>query len=65
MIDALTSLKIATSRPLLLLHELRKLRHNINYEGHIPSESELNYALEIKQALWKPVLTEVKKQIEQ
>ena len=64
MINALTILKITTSRPLLLLHELRKLRHNINYEGHIPNESELKYAVEIKEALWKPVLAEVKKEIE-
>ncbi len=61
MIDALVKLQIKTSRPLLLLHELRKLRHNINYEGYIPNQEELSYVLAIKESLWEPLLLEVKR----
>ena len=64
MIDALTKLGIQTQRPLLLLHELRKIRHKVNYEGYIPTEEELKDILAIKEALWQPVLAKVKQLIE-
>ena len=64
MIDELLKLKVETAKPLNLLHELRKARHKINYEGHLPTKAELDYLLGIKKALWAPVLAEVKKLIE-
>lgn len=64
MIDALVKLKIKTPRSLSLLHEMRKLRHKINYEGHIPTQEELLYVISVKESLWQPVLLEVKKLID-
>ncbi len=64
MIEALTKLNIKASRPLSLLHELRKIRHQINYEGYLPTIEEANYVVAIRESLWKPLLAEVKKQIE-
>ena len=64
MINALMKLQTKAPRPLLVLHELRKLRHKINYQGYIPTEDEAKYALSIKEALWLPVLEEVKKSVE-
>ncbi|MBI2574716.1 hypothetical protein HYV82_02415 [Candidatus Woesearchaeota archaeon] len=61
MIDAIVRLQIKTPRSLMLLHEIRKLRHRINYIGYIPSEEEAEYVLSIKKALWKPVLAEAEK----
>jgi len=65
MIEALVKLNIKTSRPLLLLNELKRIRHQINYQGYIPTENEVKYAMEIKEALWSLILNEVKKQIEE
>lgn len=63
MINELIKLKIETDRSLGLLHELRKLRHKINYEGYIPPLVDLEYAISIKKSLWKKVLEEVNKAI--
>ena len=64
MIDALNELNIPTSRPIHLLKELKKLRNSINYDGYLPTQQEVEFVISIKKALWEPVLTEVKKQIE-
>ncbi len=64
MIDALVKLDIKTTRPLLLLNELKKIRHQINYNGYLPTEKDLKYVIELKESFWPNVLDEVKKQIE-
>lgn len=64
MIDALIKLDIKTTRPLPLLKELKKIRHQINYNGYVPTENDVKYAIELKEAFWADILTEVKKQIE-
>lgn len=64
MIDALVRLDIKTARPLVLLKELKKIRHQINYNGYVPTENDTKYAIELKVAFWADVLSEVKKQIE-
>lgn len=57
-IDALTKLKVTTSRPLQALINLMRLRHNINYKGYQPTEADLTDVLSIKNSCWKPVLEE-------
>ncbi|MBI2137094.1 hypothetical protein HYU12_01095 [Candidatus Woesearchaeota archaeon] len=64
MISRLLKINVKTTRPLLVLDELRKERNDINYEGYAPTEDEIKDAIAIKDALWKPVLTEVKRLIE-
>lgn len=64
MIDALIKLDVKTTRPLPLLKELKKIRHQINYNGYVPTENDVKYAIELKEAFWADILTEVKKQIE-
>lgn len=64
MIEALIKLNINTPRPLLLLNDLKRMRHQINYNGYVPTENEIKYVLEIKEAFWEQILAEVKMQIE-
>lgn len=64
MTDALINLNIKTTRPLILLKELKKMRHQINYNGYVPTENDVKYVIELKEALWADVLGEVKKQLE-
>ena len=63
MIDHLIGLRIVTERPLLLLNELRRIRNNINYNGYIPTKLELDSVLSFTDALWTPLLEEVKRLI--
>lgn len=64
MISRLLKINVKTTRPLLVLDELRRKRNDINYEGYTPTEDEIKDTLAIKDALWKPMLTEVKRLIE-
>jgi len=59
----LTSLPVNTSRPIQVLDNLRRLRHDINYQGYLPSQADLNDVLSIKQACWNPILNEIRRQI--
>lgn len=65
MIAALIHLNVKTTRPLETLHILRKLRHAINYEGYIPTAQDVADTLSIKNDLWQPLLTDVKRTIEE
>ncbi len=64
-IGALLQLPARTMRPIQVLDNLRRLRHDINYQGYLPSQADLDDVLSIKKACWKPVLEEVKRQINQ
>ena len=63
VINALLKLNINAEKSVLVLDELRKLRHSINYDGYIPSLKEIEYVISIKKALWIPVFKEVKKMV--
>ncbi len=56
---------VNTERPIKLIDTLRKLRHNINYYGYIPSKSEADDAISIAKACFYPLLCAIKKEIEQ
>ena len=60
-IQALIQLNPSTARPVQVLHNLRRLRHDINYRGYQPSENDLRDVLSIKESCWGPILNEVKK----
>ncbi|MBI4450600.1 hypothetical protein HY642_01375 [Candidatus Woesearchaeota archaeon] len=65
-IAQLTALvNVKTARPLPVLDNLRKLRHDINYHGYIPSMADLEDVLSIRDSCWAPILKEVKKQVGQ
>ncbi|HLC84977.1 MAG TPA: hypothetical protein VJH22_04245 [Candidatus Nanoarchaeia archaeon] len=55
--------KMNTTRPLRTLDQLRKLRHDINYQGYQPTQADLNEAVSIKNACWKPLYEEVSKRV--
>jgi len=62
-INELLKTKTKTKRPLNLIDNLRRLRHNINYYGYTPSAAELENAISLSKDLFKPLVIEIKKQI--
>ena len=60
-IKELMVLKVSTSRPLGVLDNLRRLRHNINYNGYKPTIAEIKDAIEIAESCFEPILKEVLK----
>ena len=62
-INALIELNTKTGRPIQVLDNLRRLRHDINYNGYIPSENDIKDVLSIKESCWKPILSEIKKKL--
>ena len=64
-IKELEKIKVETERPIRLIDTLRKLRHNINYYGYIPTKKEAEDAVSIAKACFNPLLKEIKKELEQ
>lgn len=62
-IKELETIKVETKRPIKLIDSLRKLRHNINYYGYIPSRAEAEDAISIAKACFYPLLGTIKKEI--
>lgn len=62
-INKLTTLNVKTLRPIHLLDNLRRLRHNINYYGYSPKLSEVEDVVSIAQNLFEPLLKEIKKRV--
>ena len=63
-INALIKLDVKTKRPLKLIDGLRKLRHNINYNGYSPSLDEMNDVISIAESCFSPLLEKVKNMVE-
>ncbi|MDD3175516.1 MAG: hypothetical protein PHU51_03495 [Candidatus Nanoarchaeia archaeon] len=63
-INELLKLKINTARPLNLIDNLRRLRHNINYYDYNTNLIEVKDALSLAKVLFIPLLKEIKKRIE-
>lgn len=61
-IRELDSVIAITKRPIKLIDTLRKLRHNINYYGYIPSKAEAEDAISISHACFYPLLNSIKKE---
>ncbi len=62
-IKELMGLKVSTMRPLGVLDNLRRLRHNINYNGYKPTIPEVKDAIKIAEGCFEPILREVLKLI--
>ena len=63
-IKELESIQVETKRPIKVIDTLRKLRHNINYYGYIPTKAEAEDAVSIAHACFYSLLREIKKEIE-
>ncbi|MBI3032765.1 hypothetical protein HYY69_04780 [Candidatus Woesearchaeota archaeon] len=62
-INELMKLKVNTDRPINLVDNLRRLRHNINYYGYQPSVEEVKEVKSIANSLFEPIKNEVLKKI--
>ncbi len=62
-IRELEKIQVKTDRPIRLIDSLRKIRHNINYYGYIPSKAEAEDAVSIAKACFKPLLEAIRKEI--
>ncbi len=62
-IKELLNLKINTKRPLNLIDNMRRLRHNINYYGYKPRIEEANEAISISKDLFNQIIKEIKEQL--
>lgn len=62
-IKELLKLKVETKRPIHLIDNLRRFRHNINYYGYQPSLLEVKDAVSIANSIFRPLYDEIKKKI--
>lgn len=62
-IKELEKIHVKTERPIGLIDSLRRLRHNINYYGYIPSKIEAEDAVSIAKACFYPLLEAIKKEV--
>jgi hypothetical protein len=61
----LLKLDVRTKRPINLIDNLRRSRHNINYYGYRPDVAEVQYAISIAETLFEPLFRAVKEKIGQ
>lgn len=64
-IKELLKLQVSTSRPINLIENLRKLRHNINYYGYSPKLIEVEDVISLAKSCFNPLLEAVLRQINQ
>ncbi len=64
-IQELENIKVETQRPTKLIDSLRRLRHNINYYGYVPSKIEAEDAISIAQACFYPLYEVIKRYLEE
>jgi hypothetical protein len=62
-IKELMKLKVKTDRPINIIDNLRRLRHNINYYGYKPALEEVKAVRELSKSLFEPIKNEVLKNI--
>ncbi len=62
-IKELESAPVKTERPIRLVDTLRRIRHNINYYGYIPSKAEAEDAISIAKSCFYPLLESIKKEL--
>lgn len=54
-ITTLLNLKAETKRPIQIIDNLRRLRHNINYYGYHPNPAETKEAISIAECCFEPL----------
>ena len=62
-IKELEKIQVKTDRPIKLINALRRIRHNINYYGYIPSKAEAEDAISIAKACFSPILESIRKEL--
>ena len=62
-VKELLKLKVNTSRPIYLIDNLRKLRHNINYYGYKPTSMEVEDTISLAKSCFEPLMKAVEKEI--
>jgi len=62
-IKELLKIKAPTKRPISLIENLRRLRHNINYYGYKPTILEVEDTISIAKCCFEPLFNEVIKKI--
>ena len=63
-IKELLEVKVETTRPINLIDNLRRLRHNINYYGYKPKLIEVEDVLSVAKSIFQPLLKTVKKKLQ-
>ncbi|MEK6864214.1 MAG: hypothetical protein AABX27_02905 [Nanoarchaeota archaeon] len=63
-INELLKLKVNTLRPILLIDNLRRLRHNVNYYGYSPKKAEADDALSLAKSCFKQLYEAALKEVE-
>ena len=64
-IKELLKVKADTKRPINLIDNLRRLRHNINYYGYKPKLDEVKDVISIAKSSFQPLTSAVRKKIKQ
>ncbi|MFA6088496.1 MAG: hypothetical protein WC755_01405 [Candidatus Woesearchaeota archaeon] len=62
-INELFKLNVNTKRPIKILDNLRRLRHNINYYGYKPNMMELEDTIDIAKSCFEPIYKKVYEEI--
>ena len=62
-IKELEKIQVKTDRPIKLINALRRIRHNINYYGYIPSKAEAEDAISIAKACFSPILESIREEM--
>jgi hypothetical protein len=62
-IKRLTELEARTEKPISLLWNLKRLRHNINYYGYRPNVADTEDIIAISRAIFQPLFKAVKQKI--
>ncbi|MGK0209318.1 MAG: hypothetical protein ACI83O_000591 [Patescibacteria group bacterium] len=63
-IKELSKIQVKTTRPINLIQNLRKLRHNINYYGYKPNMIEVEDAISLTKSCFLPLAKEIQKVID-
>ena len=61
----LLTLRVDTTRPISLLDNLRRLRHNVNYYGYIPNVAEVDDIVSIAKSCFEPLHLAVLEKVSQ
>lgn len=64
-VKELIQLNVETERPISLIDNLRRLRHNINYYGYKPNLVEVIDVISIAEKTFQPLLKTVKKRLKE
>ena len=62
-INELKEIKVETQRPIMLIENLKKLRHSINYKGYRSNKLEAEDAISFAKACFYPLYNQIKKEL--